>query len=92
MRLVANESFEHAEDDIKMTTGIAVSGSSQHRLVQRYEFQDSEAKGNIEALSIDGGNVRLRTPLGQESIWQNYKAISLHGQDWPPFFMRMTSC
>ena len=36
LRWVANESFEHAEEDIKMTTGMAVSGSSQHRLVQRY--------------------------------------------------------
>jgi hypothetical protein len=86
LRLVANESFEHAEEDIKMTTGMAVSGSSQHRLVQRYEFQEPQGKGAIEALSVDGGNVRLRTPLGQESIWQNYKAVSLHGQVCAAFF------
>ena len=86
LRLVANESFEHAEEDIKMTTGMEVSGSSQHRLVQRHEFQEAEGKGGLEALSVDGGNVRLRTPLGQESIWQNYKAVSLHGQDCAAFF------
>ncbi len=86
LRLVANESFEHAEEDIKMTTGMEVSGSSQHRLVQRYEFSAPQGKGIIEALSVDGGNVRLRTPLGQESIWQNYKAVSLHGQACAAFF------
>ena len=69
-----------------MTTGMAVSGSSQHRLVQRYEFKEAEGKGSIEALSVDGGNVRLRTPLGEESIWKNYKAVSLHGQVCAAFF------
>jgi hypothetical protein len=30
--------------------------------------------------------VSLRTPLGQESIWQNYKAVSLQGQVCAAFF------
>lgn len=55
LRLVANESFENAEKDIEMMTGIKVSGSSQHRLVQRYEFAPVEVKGAVTALSIDGG-------------------------------------
>jgi hypothetical protein len=86
LRLVANKSFENAEDDIRMITGMEVSGSSQHRLVERYNFQEAEAKGTIEALSVDGGNVRLRTPLGKKSRWQNYKAVSLHGQVCAAFF------
>ncbi len=54
LRLVANESFEHAEEDIKMTTGMEVSGSSQHRLVQRY---DSRGR-------------RERSPRGIECRWR----------------------
>jgi hypothetical protein len=34
----------------------------------------------FEALSIDGGKVRLRTPKGEPSQWRDYKAVSLHGQ------------
>ncbi len=30
----------------------------------------------IEELSVDGGKVRLRTPLGQECEWKDYKAIA----------------
>ena len=83
---MANESFEHASEDIKITTGIDVSKSSQHRLVQRYDFPEVQGKGAIFALSVDGGNVRLRTPLGQESVWKNYKAVSRHEQVCAAFF------
>jgi hypothetical protein len=84
--LVANESFARAEEDIKMMTGMAVSRSSQQRLVQRSEIEISEASGKIETLSIDGGKVRLRTPLGNKSEWKDYKAVSLQGQGSAAFF------
>jgi hypothetical protein len=84
--LAANESFARAEEDIKMMTGIAVSRSSQQRLVQRSKIDLSEASGKIETLSIDGGKVRLRTPLGNKSEWKDYKAVSLHGQGSAAFF------
>jgi hypothetical protein len=84
--LVANESFEDAEKDILMITGIKVSSSSQHRLVVKYEFKEASVKGRIDALSIDGGKVRLRTPLGQASQWKDYKAVSLHEQICAAFF------
>lgn len=32
----------------------------------------------VEEISIDGGKVRLRTPLGEPCIWNDYKAIRLH--------------
>jgi hypothetical protein len=83
---VAKVSFEDAEKDIKMTTGMAVSGSSQQRLVQRYKFKETEAKSPVEALSVDGGKVRIRTPKGQPSQWRDYKAVSLHGQGCAGFF------
>jgi len=59
---VGNESFANAERDLKMLTGIYVPHSTQHRLLERYEFSLPEATKQVEALSIDGGNIRLRTP------------------------------
>jgi hypothetical protein len=29
-------------------------------------------------MSLDGGKVRLRTPLGEPSAWRDYKAVNLH--------------
>lgn len=84
--LVANESFANAEKDLKMLTGIYVPHSTQHRLLERYKFPEAEATEQVKALSIDGGNVRLRTALGEESIWRNYKAVKLHDQVAAAFF------
>ncbi len=75
---MGNESFANAERDLKMLTGIYVPHSTQHRLLERYEFDSAQATEQVEALSIDGGNVRLRTQEGEESIWRNYKAVKVH--------------
>jgi len=40
----------------------------------------------VEEMSIDGGKVRLRTPLGQPCEWRDYKAVNLHGQGVAAFF------
>lgn len=69
-----------------MLTGIYVPHSTQHRLLERYEFSSPFATEQVKALSIDGGNVRLRTPLGEESVWRNYKAVKVHGQVGAAFF------
>ena len=84
--LVGNESFANAERDLKMLTGIYVPHSTQHRLLERYKLLPPETTEKVEALSIDGGNVRLRTPLGEESVWRNYKAVKVHGQVGAAFF------
>ena len=84
--LVANESFKSAQQDIEMLTGIKVSSSTQHRLVEKYEFKEELANKKIETLSIDGGKVRVRTPLGESSQWKDYKACSLHGEICMAFF------
>ena len=76
--LVGNQSFANAERDLKMLTGIYVPHSTQHRLLERYKLPEPETTEKVEALSIDGGNVRLRTPLGEESVWKNYKAVKVH--------------
>ena len=78
--LSANVSYEKAERDLKLLTGISVSHSTQQRLVQRSEWIELKASEPVEALSIDGGKVRLRTPKGEPSQWRDYKAVSLHGQ------------
>lgn len=86
LNIVACESFEIGEQIIKMMTGMSVSKSSQHRLALGYEFEEAQSKGKIESLSINGGTVRVRTNVGEESIWKNYKAVSLHGQVCAAFF------
>lgn len=78
--LSANVSYENAERDLKLLSGITVSHSTQQRLVQRTAWQDPQASRSVETLSVDGGKVRLRTDKGQPSQWRDYKAVTLHGQ------------
>jgi hypothetical protein len=84
--LTANCSFQNAEVDLEKLTGIKVSSSSQHRLVEKYNFPETAAHKPLESLSLDGGKVRVRTPLGEESQWRDYKAISLHEDVCLAFF------
>lgn len=76
----ANVSYANAELDVAMLTGISVSGKTQQRLVQSYDFPNLQAETPIQEASVDGGKVRLRTPLGEPSVWRDYKAIAMpHG-------------
>ena len=61
-------------------TGIRVSAKTQQRLVHRQEFSLPILTNVVEQLSVDGGKVRNRTPVGEACIWRDYKAIRLHGQ------------
>ena len=81
LHLSANVSYAKAEAEIAFLTGIAVSASTQQRLVQDYEFaQPSIApQAPLKEAHVDGGKVRLRTPAGQESSWRDYKAIATDG-------------
>ena len=76
--LSANESYARAEQDIQVLTGMNVSHSTQQRLVHRHEFPEVIVSETVKEISIDGGKVRLRTPLGEPCIWNDYKAIRLH--------------
>jgi hypothetical protein len=71
----ANVSYANAEQDITLLTGIVVSGKTQQRLVQRFDFPPHQAQEPIQELGVDGGKVRLRTPLKEASIWRDYKAL-----------------
>lgn len=78
--LSANESYERAAQDIEVLTGRSVSHSTQQRIVHRQELPLMDAESKVEELSVDGGKVRVRTPLGQPCKWQDYKAIRHHEQ------------
>jgi len=76
--LSANEAYARAADDITVLTGIYVSGSTQQRLVHRQELEPPTVDSGIKEMSLDGGKVRLRTPLGQPCQWRDYKGVDLH--------------
>ena len=84
--LVGNESFANAERDIENLTGVRIAHSTQHRLVGNYQLPEPKITKRAEALSVDGGSVRLRTPLGQKSEWKNYKALKVHERVGVAFF------
>lgn len=48
------------------------------RLVHRQDFALPEAEATVEELSVDGGNIRIRTPEGEACSWKGYKAVCLH--------------
>ena len=84
--LSANESYQRAEEDIRVLTGIEVSHSTQQRMVHRQEFEMPDIDSETETISLDGGKVRLRTPQGQSSEWRDYKAVNLHQNGLGAFF------
>lgn len=75
MRVSANVSYAKAQADVAMLTGIEVSAKTQQRLVQGYDFPEPTVNTPITEVCVDGGKVRLRTPLGEPSSWRDYKAI-----------------
>jgi len=86
LRVSANVSYENAVKDVEFFTGIYVSANTQQRLVHRSEFKGSTATEEVPELSVDGGKIRLRTPLGEPSSWRDYKGIRLHERGTQAFF------
>ncbi len=84
--LVGNESFANAEKDLQILTGIKIPHSTQHRIVNSYQLPEPKITKRATALSVDGGTVRLRTPLGHKSEWKNYKAVKIHDRAGMAFF------
>jgi hypothetical protein len=76
LRLSATVSYQQAEQDLAYLTGVRVPAKTQHRLVHRSSFDLPNLTQPIEELSVDGGKVKLRTPLGEECEWKDYKAIA----------------
>ncbi len=46
--------------------------------MHRQNFELPTQEHTVEELSVDGGNIRVRTPKGEICAWLGYKAISLH--------------
>ena len=86
LRLSAKESFQAAEADIEMLTGVSVGHSTQQRLVHRQSFEFPQAKQQVAEVSIDGGKVRLRNLKDSKSAWRDYKAVRLGGVYYGGFF------
>lgn len=80
LRVSANVSYQRAAEDIEYFTGVPVSRSVQQRLVHCQDFSLPEVESTVEELSADGGNIRIRTPVGQPCDWKGYKAVCLHEQ------------
>jgi hypothetical protein len=78
LHLSANMSYAKAAEEIACLSGISVSASTQQRLVQDYPFAQpsTSEQAPLNEAHIDGGKVRIRTPLGQESSWRDYKVIA----------------
>lgn len=78
LRVSANVSYQHAEEDVEMFTGMRVAAKTQQRLVHHQTFKLPEVEPFVEELSVDGGKIRIRTPEGEPCSWQEYKGVCLH--------------
>ena len=78
LRISASVSYERATEEVEYLTGIKISKSVQQRLIHRQEFELPQTESNVAELSVDGGNIRVRTPETEPSSWKGYKAIVLH--------------
>jgi hypothetical protein len=81
LRISASVSYERTTEEVEYLTGIKISKSAQQRLIHRQEFELPKTESIVSELSVDGGNVRVRTPEGEPSSWKGYKAIVLHEQE-----------
>ena len=78
--IASNQSYQRGEEDLEKLTGIKVSHSTLQRMVNKQEWSELEVSEEIEEMRLDGGMVRLRTPLKEASEWREYKAININNQ------------
>jgi hypothetical protein len=80
LRASASVSYQRAEQDIAVYTGMRVSAKTQQRLVPRQPWEELEAQTQevIVELSIDGGNVKLTSGAKDEPDWRQYKAVRIN--------------
>lgn len=69
-------SYEQAEQDVAYLTGIRVPAKTQQRLVHAQTFALPTEQEAIAELGVDGGQRGVRTPLGEECQWRDYKTIA----------------
>jgi hypothetical protein len=79
LRVCANESYAHAQEDLKLLPWRDAAHSSLHRCVAHQDLNLPEPKEIVQSMSLDGGKVRLRSPqIGEPSYWRDYKAACLN--------------
>jgi len=78
LRTSASVSYEKAAEEVEYLTGIKVSKSAQQRLIHSQEFELPKPDSIVSELSVDGGNIRVRTPQGEPCSWKGYKSTVLH--------------
>jgi len=59
--LASNESFEHAEKDLEMLTGIFISKSKIHEIAQEEEVEEYCPVETVNEICIDGGSMPMRS-------------------------------
>ncbi|AUB42748.1 Transposase [Nostoc flagelliforme CCNUN1] len=85
--LAANESFQDAENDLKILTGIEVGHSTHHRQVKKVDLSPPNVRQKLTEVCLDGGKVRLRSEKkGQPAYWKEYKTGRLQGVYYGAFF------
>lgn len=91
LRVSANVSYQDAQSDVELFTGIKVAAKTQQRLVHRQNFEPAVVDVPVEELSVDGGKIRIRTPQGEPCIWKDYKAVCIHDSAIEAFFQDNTA-
>lgn len=76
--MCAKASYQQAEIDVAMLTGVRVGAKTQERMVKRATLSDAVSAEPVTEMALDGGMVRVRTPKGQPSEWRQYHAIRLN--------------
>jgi len=76
--MCAKASYQQAETDVAMLTGVRVSAKTQERMVKRATLPEAVSDEPVTEMALDGGMVRVRTPKGQPSEWRQYHAIRLN--------------
>lgn len=76
LRISANVSYAQATIDVAYLTGIRIPAKTQQRLVHQHRFPTPQAHEALHEVSVDGGKVRIRTPIGQPCQWKDYKTLA----------------
>ena len=67
LQLSATKSFQKAEQDMVLLTGVKVGHSTHHRKVQKIDIILPDVKQKLSEVAIDGGTIRLRALCGGKS-------------------------
>ena len=68
--MCAKASYQQAETDVVMLTGVRVSAKTQERMVKRATLPEAVSAEPVTEMALDGGMVRVRTPKDQPSEWR----------------------